>query len=150
MRWLKFFSFVFLIGGAWFVWQHAWRLPRIAPQATRLGLEKRANRLERPEGMAPIAFEAFVRACRNARVHPWRLGQTIGDHPRSVGYHKRDGNWRGVPFCAAVDIGTWDLSRAQISRLNQALWRQGLPRFTATDQNGGAANTSTRFTRFCR
>jgi hypothetical protein len=86
-------------------------------------------RLSRPHGMAPVAFAAYVRACNNAQIHPFRIGQTIGDHPRSVGYHKRDGvilvNGQKEEYCAAIDLGTWDLEDARINRFVRELGKQG-------------------------
>ena len=92
----------------------------------------------RPYGMAPAAFDGFKRACLRAGVQPRRIGQTIGDNPKSVGYHHRDGttNYRGekLDYCAAVDIGTQDLTRAQINRLLESLASQG---FAAFYREGG-------------
>jgi len=89
--------------------------------------------LTRPYGMAPAAFDGFKRACYRAKVQPRRIGQTIGDHPKSVGYHKRDGTleYRGqkLDYSAAVDIGTQDLTRAQINKLLEELTRQGFAAF---------------------
>ena len=89
--------------------------------------------MERPYGMAPAAFDGFKRACYRAQVQPRRIGQTIGDNPKSVGYHHRDGmvKYRGqkLDYCAAVDIGTQDLSRAQINKLLEELARQGFAAF---------------------
>ena len=89
--------------------------------------------LARPYGMAPAAFDGFKRACFRAKVQPRRIGQTIGDHPRSMGYHHRDGTvkYKGqkIDYSAAVDIGTGDLSRAQINRLLEELARQGFAAF---------------------
>ena len=86
-------------------------------------------RLARPYGMAPAAFDAFVRACSQSKIHPFRLGQTIGDHPRSVGYHKRDGTvkYKGqnLDYTAAVDIGALDLTSAQRARFLEALAQNG-------------------------
>lgn len=83
--------------------------------------------------MAPAAFDGFVRACNRARVQPQRIGQTIGDHPKSVGYHRRDGTvkYRGqrLDYTAAVDVATQDLSRAQINKLLEELARQGFAAF---------------------
>lgn len=91
------------------------------------------SKLERPYGMAPAAFDGFKRACYRAKVQPRRIGQTIGDHPKSVGYHHRDGvvKYRGkkLDYTAAVDIGTQDLSRAQINRLLESLASQGFAAF---------------------
>ena len=87
----------------------------------------------RPYGMAPAAFDGFMRACTRAKVQPRRIGQTIGDNPKSVGYHHRDGTvkYRGrkLDYCAAVDLGTQDLSRAQINKLLEELARQGFAAF---------------------
>ena len=85
--------------------------------------------LTRPYGMAPVAWKAYLRACKQARIHPYRLGQTIGNHPRSVGYHKRDGVLRygkqRIDYCAAVDLGTWDLPEPKIHQFVDALAAQG-------------------------
>ncbi len=90
-------------------------------------------RMERPFGMAPVAFDGFIRACLKAGVHPNRIGQTIGDHPLSVGYHKRDGTLdmegRKIDYCAAVDLGSVDLTPAQVSRFCIALAGQGFASF---------------------
>jgi hypothetical protein len=48
-----------------------------------------------------------------AHIVPNRIGQTIGDDPRSKGYHRQDGIWNGEPYCAAVDLGVNDLSPAK-------------------------------------
>lgn len=94
--------------------------------------------LARPYGMAPAAFDGFKRACYRARVQPRRIGQTIGDHPKSVGYHHRDGTvkFKGqrLDYSAAVDIGTQDLTRSQINRLIEGLASQG---FAAFYREGG-------------
>jgi len=85
--------------------------------------------MNRPYGMASEAFNAYVRACVRTGIHPLRIGQTIGDHPRSVGYHKRDGvlEWQDqkYDYTTAVDIGVFDLQPAQIDRFPQALSQQG-------------------------
>ncbi len=90
-------------------------------------------RLTLPYGMAPPAFKAFVRACHRAKIHPWRIGQTIGEHPLSVGYHRQDGVWRlnKMPFdyCAAVDLGTSDLNETQIKVFLEELAKQGFASF---------------------
>ena len=91
------------------------------------------QRPTRPYGMAPVAWNAYLRACRQAKIHPLRVGQTIGNHPRSVGYHKRDGVLRvgkeRVDYSAAVDLGTWDLTPAQINSFVDALADQGFAAF---------------------
>lgn len=84
---------------------------------------------ERPYGMAPVAFEAFIRACANAKIHPCRIGQTIGDAALLVGYHKRDGVLKAggqlIDYTAAVDLGTSDLDRATIDLFLKTLTQQG-------------------------
>lgn len=91
------------------------------------------GRVERPYGMVPVAFGGFVRACAQAGVNPDRIGQTIGDHPLSAGYHKRDGtlelNGEKIDYCAAVDLGVWGLSPNEIARFSMALQRQGFATF---------------------
>ncbi len=94
--------------------------------------------LTRPYGMAPAAFDAFLRACNDAQIHPYRIGQTIGNHPLSAGYHRRDGtvSFRGqkIPYTAAVDLGTRDLNRVQLARFLESLAEQG---FAAFYREGG-------------
>ncbi len=83
--------------------------------------------------MAPSAYDGFVRACQRAKIHPVRIGQTIGDYPLSAGYHHRDGvvGFRGekLDYCAAVDLGTSDLDRDQIARFLESLGKQGFAAF---------------------
>jgi len=92
-----------------------------------------SSRPTRPYGMAPVAWNAYLRACRQSKIHPIRVGQTIGNHPRSVGYHKRDGVLRmgkeRVDYTAAIDLGTWDLTPAQINAFVDALADQGFAAF---------------------
>lgn len=84
---------------------------------------------QRPDGMAPAAFQAFMRACRDTKISPARIGQTMGDHPASVGYHKRDGvlvvNGQRIEYSAAVDLGANDLDRATLNRFLANLTKQG-------------------------
>lgn len=90
-------------------------------------------RITRPAGMAPAAFDAFLRACNNAKIQPYRIGQTLGNHPRSAGYHKRDGTliYKGqrIDYSAAVDIATQDLNRQQINRFLETMGAQGFAAF---------------------
>ena len=94
--------------------------------------------MPRPFGMAPPAFKAYLHACRKIGIDPHRLTQTIGDSPRSFGYHFKDGtlNVRGerIEYCAATDFGTRDLNQAQIARFVRELDRQG---FAAWYRQGG-------------
>ena len=118
---------VVIVGAQWLLSRnnivHPVRVPAVLPPPP----------MSRPYGMAPAAFDGFMRACLGAKVHPRRIGQTIGDHPRSVGYHLRDGtlDYRGekLDYSAAVDIGTQDLTRAQIDKLLEELARQGFAAF---------------------
>ena len=95
-------------------------------------------RLSRPAGMAPVAFEAFVRACVRAKIHPWRIGQTLGEHPLSVGYHRKDGFVRvygtDEAYCAAVDMGVGDLSDRKRGEFLEEMAGQG---FAAFYREGG-------------
>lgn len=73
------------------------------------------------------------------RIGPFsRITQTIGNDPRSFGYHHRDGvllvGGRRVDYCAAVDLATFDLSRPQINRLLVQLTRH---QFAAWYRAGG-------------
>lgn len=107
-------------------WYQSLPLPNLPPQIAPL-------KMTRPPGMAPVAWQAYLRACQSAKIHPLRIGQTIGDHPRSVGYHKRDGVLRvageKIEYTAAVDLGTLDLTPAQIERFVDALATQGFAAF---------------------
>lgn len=74
-------------------------------------------------------FDSFIRACFYAKVSPDRIGQTIGNAPASAGYHKQDGTitlgGQKIAYCAAVDFGVNDLTRAQIKKLLQEMAKQG-------------------------
>lgn len=113
-------------------WYQSVPLPRVVPPAII------PQRAVRPTGMAPVAWQAYLRACNNAKIHPFRVGQTVGDHPRSVGYHRRDGvltiNGKREEYSAAVDLGTWDLSEPKIQQFVDALAAQG---FAAFYRSGG-------------
>jgi hypothetical protein len=89
--------------------------------------------MERPWGMAPEPFRAYIRACTNAGVHPWRISQTIGEAPRSAGYHKLDGtieeNGRLYEYSAAVDMAALDLSDRRREIFMEALAKQGFASF---------------------
>jgi hypothetical protein len=113
-----------------------WRvLPVQRPRVVQILLPPH---MTRPYGMAPVAYEAFLRACDHAGIHPFRVGQTIGDHPLSVGYHKRDGvlfvSKERVDYCAATDLGTIDLPPQKIDAFVDALTDQG---FAAWYRHGG-------------
>jgi len=94
--------------------------------------------MSRPYGMAPVAFDAYVRACYRTGIHPNRIGQTIGDHPDSVGYHKRDGvvtvKRVKYDYCAAVDLGVPDLTSDKINHFLHELTLQG---FACWYRHGG-------------
>ncbi|RYX81268.1 hypothetical protein EON83_24785 [bacterium] len=97
-----------------------WRLaglPRPVPHPTQPFL--------RPAGMAPVAFKGFLQACNAANVHPLRISQTLGNHPRSKGYHLRDGTINGEDYCAAVDMAVPDLTSHKRDELLEALARVG-------------------------
>ena len=90
--------------------------------------------------MAPQAFAAFMRACNRMKVTPYRIGQTIGEHPRSVGYHRRDGvlkiKGQNIDYTAAVDLGAQDMTPVQIQRFLDvmawegfAVWYRSGPRW---------------------
>ena len=118
----KFAAFIALLGCILLgVFGGAALLRFAAPETfQRVGMRIVAPRLSRPDGMHPVAFGAFVRACNEARVQPFRIGQMLGDDPRSFGYHRRDGTFRESgarrEYSAAVDIGVWDLNETQIAR----------------------------------
>ncbi len=122
-----------------------WRLPHLPRLAGRGVISSTLNgrvpsflpaserHMERPFGMAPEAFRAYTRACAGARIHPWRIGQTLGNDPRSVGYHHRDGfiveNGQRYEYCAAIDLGALDLSEARRNLFLEKLAGQGFAAF---------------------
>ncbi len=131
-----------LIGLGVAAWNERARFPRVTQRwaqtmsdATQSSIARnfdglvRPGTLRRPYGMAPTVFEAFVRACNDAHIHPFRIGQTIGNHPRSAGYHLRDGvlkvDGERIEYTAAIDLGAEDLSDEQRERFMEALARQG-------------------------
>jgi hypothetical protein len=76
--------------------------------------------------MHKTAFSAYIRACWLAGIDPnGRVVQTIGDAPASAGVHAQDGTLDGQAYCAAVDLRTRDLTRAQIKMLLQRLAESG-------------------------
>jgi hypothetical protein len=123
--------------GAWAVYrQHPdfrARLPWLSTVTT-----PRTARMQRPYGMAPAAFDAYLRACLRAGVNPDRIGQTIGDYPMSKGYHKRDGaltiRGRRIDYCTAVDLGVFDLDETRINKLLHELTIHG---FACWYRHGG-------------
>jgi hypothetical protein len=98
------------------VWQVA-RFP--------VSLPRHKPRLQRPAGMAPVAFKAFLQGCNAAHVHPFRISQTLGNYPRSKGYHLRDGTLNGEAYSAALDLGVDDLRPHKRAELLEALARVG-------------------------
>jgi hypothetical protein len=72
--------------------------------------------MKRPYGFAPSAFEAYLQACAEAKIAPYRVTQTIGNAPASAGYHAKDGEENGAPYCAATDLSDNGLSHAQIRK----------------------------------
>lgn len=83
--------------------------------------------------MAPVAFKAFILACVQTKIHPFRIGQTLSDHPRSVGYHLSDGtlkiNGKREKYTTALDLGAWDLSRAKLNEFTENLAKGGFAAF---------------------
>lgn len=119
--------------GVWFCGRPYWPLLGNWWRNTTVSRKLAGDHLTRPPGMAPAAFNGFVRACNRAHVNPWRISQTLGNHPRSVGYHLRDGfvSYQGkrLEYSAAVDMATDDLDRQQIDRLVACLGREGFAAF---------------------
>ena len=105
-------------------------------------------RLTRPYGMAPAAFDALLRPCYRAHIHPHRIDQTIGDNPLSVGYYKRDGvlKTRGqkLDCTAAVDLGCTDLTPAQTERFMEELARYRFAAFHVIRANGSGYSRDLR------
>ncbi len=125
MRRFLVFSLILVLGAV--LGFALWRFPYRAKTVDVASIFPR--RFSRPYGMAPAAFEAFVRACNGAKIHPYRIGQTIGNHPLSVGYQARDGAlvFRGekLDYSAAVDVGAFELTPAQRARFLESLAKQG-------------------------
>jgi hypothetical protein len=72
-------------------------------------------------GLHPEASDRL----RCAGVSADRISQTIGNAAASAGYHARDGNVDGEPYCAAVDLRTRDLNNADIRALLLRLGENG-------------------------
>jgi hypothetical protein len=72
-------------------------------------------------GLHPEASDRL----RCAGVTSDRISQTIGSAPASAGYHAADGTADGLPYTAAVDLRTRDLSTAEIRALLGALAQHG-------------------------
>lgn len=72
-------------------------------------------------GLHPEASDRL----RCAGVNANRITQTIGNAAASAGYHAEDGRAGGEPYCAAVDLATRDLNRAEIRDLLDRLGRNG-------------------------
>ena len=82
--------------------------------------------MKRPYGMHKSAFGAYIRACFVAGINPnGRVSQTIGDAEASKNVHLQDGVLDGQAYCAAVDLDTKDLTRAQIKMLLRRLAENG-------------------------
>lgn len=92
--------------------------------------------MQRPRGMAPSAFDAFIRACFYAGVNPEstsegtkRVVQTIGAAKASAGTHAQDGtvtvNGQTIAYSAAVDISVRGLAVPTIKKFLQELAKQG-------------------------
>jgi len=101
----------------------AWASLRVGVVVQPLSLMRR--HFTRPYGMTPVAFKALIQACNAAQVAPRRIGQTLGNHPLSKGYHLKDGVLHGEPYCAAVDLGASDLTPHKRAELLEALARCG-------------------------
>ncbi|MEZ4475237.1 MAG: hypothetical protein R3F60_31480 [bacterium] len=72
-------------------------------------------------GLHPEASDRL----RCAGVTADRISQTIGNAAASAGYHAADGQADGLDYCAAVDLRTRDLTRAQIRALLERLASHG-------------------------
>ncbi len=100
-----------------------WKSWRVGVVLQPMSLAHRHFR--RPYGMTQVAFRSYVQACNAAQVQPRRISQTVGNNPRSHGYHLRDGILHSEPYCAAVDLGVRDLSQHKRAELLEALARCG-------------------------
>jgi hypothetical protein len=93
----------------------------------------RAIPYQRPYGMAPAAFTAYMQACKQSGISPGRITQTIGEHPLSVGYHRRDGyltfNRQRIEYTAATDIHVVGLTDAEIQKFVRVLGQHGFAAF---------------------
>lgn len=90
--------------------------------------------MNRPYGMAQVAFQAYIAAMYQAGINPEktaaggdRVVQTIGNAVQSAGTHAQDGEDQfGHDYCAAVDISVrHDLDEQQIETLLEKLWDNG-------------------------
>jgi hypothetical protein len=72
-------------------------------------------------GLHPEASDRL----RCAGVTAERISQTIGSAPASAGYHAADGTVDGMPYTAAVDLRTRDLSETEIRALLVRLGENG-------------------------
>lgn len=88
--------------------------------------------MERPTGMHPEAFAAYVTACFQAGISPARVVQTLGHAAASAGTHGKDGtfiNENGKPeaYSAALDLSVKHprLTVEQRERLQKKLWSNG-------------------------
>ena len=85
-----------------------------------------------PLGMHPKTFKAYIDVMYKAGINPEfgirpnkktgsRIMQLIGDADASAGYHARDGfytlNGITLPYTAAIDIRSTDLSKAECEKL---------------------------------
>ncbi len=85
--------------------------------------------MDRPKGMHPSAWEAFLAA----GVDPARIGQTVGNAPASAGTHAADGTWDcGEEYCAATDISVkrpTQIGDADVKPMLERLARHGFAVF---------------------
>jgi hypothetical protein len=77
-------------------------------------------------GMTDQTWTKYVLACTSANMPTRAVLQTIGNAPASAGTHAQDGVLNGVPYCAAFDIRTRDLSTDQVEWLWLHLIKAGL------------------------
>lgn len=88
--------------------------------------------MNRPKGMHPEAFKAFIQACFDAGVSPQRVVQTLGNAAASHGTHGRDGSFE-LPdgskesYSAAVDLSVKhpEITAAKRNALLITMWDNG-------------------------
>lgn len=95
---------------------------------------------QRPYGMHPDAWDAFLRACVAANQPARRIVQTIGNAPASAGTHARDGSadlggGKSANYSAATDIGCREYTDEQNAWFRLKLIEAG---FVAYWRHGGS------------
>jgi hypothetical protein len=84
-------------------------------------------------GLHPKASDAL----RRVDVKVDRIMQTVGGAPDSNGIHLADGQAKGKPYTAAVDLSTRGLNKTEVRRLLEKLGREGFAAWYRNPGNDG-------------